>query len=123
MTEGEVMKTKLSLLLVCAVLASGCSRYERIDEPVTPAPIVVSRGQEDEETQESIPETSPVQIEVTTETSKKSERIPKKVKGIYISAYVAGTESLIDEIIQHIDQTEINAVVIDVKDDELIFRN
>lgn len=117
MTEGEVMKTKLSLLLVCAVLASGCSRYERIDEPVTPAPIVVSRGQEDEETQESIPETSPVQIEVTTETSKKSERIPKKVKGIYISAYVAGTESLIDEIIQHIDQTEINAVVIDVKDD------
>lgn len=112
------MKTKLSLLLVCAVLAGGCSRYERIDEPVTTAPVVVvSRGQDEEETKENEQETSSVRIEVTTKTSKKSRRIPKKVKGIYVSAYVAGTESLMDEIIQHIDETEINAVVIDVKDD------
>ena len=36
------MKAKLSLFLVCVVLAGGCKRYERIDEPVTaPAPVVV----------------------------------------------------------------------------------
>lgn len=60
------MKAKLSLFLVCVVLAGGCKRYERIDEPVTaPAPVVVTRGQE--ETEEVEQETSEVQIQVTTE--------------------------------------------------------
>lgn len=115
MTEGDVMKAKLSLFLVCVVLAGGCKRYERIDEPVTaPAPVVVTRGQE--ETEEVEQETSEVQIQVTTEPWR-PKRTPVKVKGIYISAYVAGTGSMMDEIIRHIDETEINAVVIDVKDD------
>ena len=109
------MKAKLSLFLVCVVLAGGCKRYERIDEPVTaPAPVVVTRGQE--ETEEVEQETSEVQIQVTTEPWR-PKRTPVKVKGIYISAYVAGTGSMMDEIIRHIDETEINAVVIDVKDD------
>ena len=47
----------------------------------------------------------------------KPERTPVKVKGIYVSAYVAGMEDLMDEIIAQIDRTELNAVVIDVKDD------
>ena len=39
------MKAKLSLLLVCIVLASGCKRYERTEEEATmPAPVVVTRG-------------------------------------------------------------------------------
>lgn len=112
------MKTKLSLILVCAVLASGCSRYERNDQTATvPAPVVVSRGQDEEEQQKNQEETSAIQIEVTTQRSKRSRRTPVKVKGIYISAYVAGTEGMMEEIIRQIDQTEINAVVIDVKDD------
>ena len=40
------------------------------------------------------------------------------IHGIYVSAYVAGTKSMMDEIIEHIDATTINAVVIDVKNDE-----
>ncbi len=40
------------------------------------------------------------------------------IHGIYVSAYVAGTKSMMDEIIEHIDETSINAVVIDVKNDE-----
>ena len=40
-----------------------------------------------------------------------------KVKGIYLSAHVAGNEEKMQEMIQKIDETEINAVVIDVKDD------
>ncbi len=40
------------------------------------------------------------------------------IHGIYVSAYVAGTSSMMDEIIEHIDETSINAVVIDVKNDE-----
>lgn len=111
------MKAKLSLFLVCVVLVSGCKRYERIDESVTsPAPVVVTRSQEEAETKETEQETSEVQIQVTTEPWR-PKRTPVKVKGVYISAYVAGTQSMMDEIIRHIDETEINAVVIDVKDD------
>ncbi len=40
------------------------------------------------------------------------------IHGIYVSAYVAGTTNMMDDIITHIDETSINAVVIDVKNDE-----
>ncbi len=39
------------------------------------------------------------------------------IHGIYISAYVAGTKTRMDEIIEKIDNSDLNAVVIDVKDD------
>lgn len=39
------------------------------------------------------------------------------IRGVYVSAYVAGTESRMDEIIEEIDNSSLNAVVIDVKDD------
>ncbi len=38
------------------------------------------------------------------------------VKGLYLTAYSAGTEKKLDEIIALIDRTELNAVVIDIKD-------
>lgn len=68
---------------------------------------------ETEETQEE--KTEP--IEVTTAPEPEPERIPVKVKGVYLSAYTAGNEEKMDEMIQKIDETEVNAVVIDVKDD------
>ncbi len=111
------MKTKLSLFLICVALTSGCSRYQPKEEPATvPPPVVVTRGQEEAETKETGDGKPKIEIEVTTERPK-SRRSPVKVKGVYISAYVAGTQDLMDEIIRQIDQTEINAVVIDVKDD------
>ncbi len=111
------MKAKLSLLLVCIVLASGCKRYERTEEEATmPAPVVVTRGQE--EKQEKEIKMSDKEIHIITESaSQELQKNQVKVKGVYISAYVAGTKELMDEIIRHIDETEINAVVIDVKDD------
>jgi hypothetical protein len=118
-TEGEVMKSKLSLLLVCIVLASGCGRYERAEEPVTmPAPVVVARDQEEDGREQNTNKVVDKEIHIVTDPIvTQPQRTPIKVKGIYISAYVAGTQNLMDEIIQHIDETEINAVVIDVKDD------
>ena len=40
------------------------------------------------------------------------------IHGIYVSAFVAGTTSMMDEIIENIDNCDINAVVIDVKNDD-----
>ena len=113
------MKSKLSLLLVCIVLASGCGRYERAEEPVTmPAPVVVARDQEEDGREQNTNKVVDKEIHIVTDPIvPQPQRTPIKVKGIYISAYVAGTQNLMDEIIQHIDETEINAVVIDVKDD------
>lgn len=41
---------------------------------------------------------------------------PKAVKAVYISAWVAGSPKYRDTIIKMIDDTELNAIVIDVKD-------
>ena len=78
--------------------------------------MVVTRGQEESETKKEEDQTPKIEIEVTTK-GPRSRHAPVKVKGIYISAYVAGTKAMMDEIIRQIDETEINAVVIDVKDD------
>ncbi len=41
---------------------------------------------------------------------------PKNVKAIYMSSWVAGTKSFRDKLVKMIDDKELNAVVIDVKD-------
>lgn len=41
---------------------------------------------------------------------------PRAVKAVYISAWVAGSPKYRDTIVKMIDETEINAIVIDVKD-------
>lgn len=45
------------------------------------------------------------------------EREPVKVKGIYVTGPTAGTEKM-DELIALVEETELNAMVIDVKNDE-----
>lgn len=42
---------------------------------------------------------------------------PVKVKGIYVSGPIAGTDKM-DELIQLVEDTELNAMVIDIKNDE-----
>lgn len=42
---------------------------------------------------------------------------PVKVKGIYVSGPVAGTKKM-DDLIQFVEETELNAMVIDIKNDE-----
>lgn len=43
-------------------------------------------------------------------------KTPEAVKAVYISSWVAGTPSFRDKIIKMIDETELNSIVIDVKD-------
>ena len=42
---------------------------------------------------------------------------PDAVKAIYMTSWVAGTSSMRERLISIIDETEVNAVVIDIKDD------
>ena len=41
---------------------------------------------------------------------------PEQVKAIYLSSWVAGSKSFRDKVMKVVDETEVNAVVIDVKD-------
>ncbi len=50
-------------------------------------------------------------------SKKEISREKTKVKGIYLTDSTAGSERM-EEIISHMDETELNAVVIDVKNDE-----
>ena len=43
---------------------------------------------------------------------------PVKVKGIYVSGWTAGTKARADELIEKINSTELNTMVIDVKEDK-----
>lgn len=42
---------------------------------------------------------------------------PEYVKGVYATGWMAGSEKWLPRIVQFIDETEVNALVIDVKDD------
>ncbi len=55
--------------------------------------------------------------EPTKAADEPDTRIPTKAKGLYVTARAAGTGSLRDYLIRIADTTEINALVIDVKDD------
>lgn len=55
-------------------------------------------------------------IDVATTTSVTHIKPPKDVKAIYISSWVAGTPSIRNRLVKLIDDTELNAIVIDVKD-------
>ena len=107
------------LLLIC--ILTGCKGLDGINQlATTPAPVVVGRGQtaegeeqESSKEDETEPELQVGEIVIESEPDRK----PVKVKGIYISAYVAGTPSMVDALLEEIDKTEINALVIDLKDD------
>lgn len=140
-----IMKKFNGWLFLCFVfltyVLAGCGRLAQIEERATePEPVVVERGRMvSEEAQADEPQTDEEPgngagleqqtgeepengAELEQQTAEivmeaAEERIPVKVKGIYISAYVAGTPSMVDQLIEEIDRTEINALVIDLKDD------
>lgn len=105
---GVMMKRWLLAAIVCSLVAAGCSRYQ----PITDLPEADgNEGQAGEPTKE----TEELRIDDADTLLPGKERV--KVKGIYISGYMAGSEGF-QTILEKIDGTEINAVVIDVKNDD-----
>jgi hypothetical protein len=112
------MKKRIFGLVLCmmlvTVILSGCGMR---NEHGASGIVVVENGETVTETvQESEEEELQTEPE-PEEPDPASLRTPTKVKGIYISAYVAGTSSMVDDLIEKIDQTEINTIIIDIKDD------
>lgn len=56
--------------------------------------------------------------QISDDLEKSEERIPKtKVKGIFVTGPMAGTDNM-ENLIDLVDRTELNAIVLDVKNDE-----
>ena len=116
-------KTGAAALALAAVLAvaSGCGKAvetmaltgttaaaETVSEAVTES-VIESVG-----TAESVESIESVEQETEPE-EERPERV--KVKGIYVTGPMAGTSNM-DALIDLVDRTELNALVIDVKNDE-----
>lgn len=104
------MKRLLFTVLVCSLIAAGCGKYE-----------IVSESSETENTSEEIVQSSQANIlqvekNETTQPNPQPQKHPVKVKGLYISGYMAGSPAF-EKILDNIQGTEINAVIIDVKND------
>lgn len=102
------------LVMISALLLSGCRRYDPPEESSVQPENAAVIGNMVTGKPVKASESSAQKLEESVQTKK--TRV--KVKGIYVSAYVAGTRDMMDEIIRRIGETEINTVVIDVKDDE-----
>lgn len=57
-----------------------------------------------------------ISIEPISQIEEKENKIPEVLRGIYVSSWVAGTPQTINRIINLIDTTSANAIIIDIKD-------
>ena len=97
--------------LALAVLSGGCRRYE---------PAAYNQDYEEEETTKIEPKTAAETAETITEEISaipKDSRKAVRVKGIYLGAKVLNNPEFMNEVYRQLDETELNAVVIDIKDD------
>ncbi|MDW2797455.1 putative glycoside hydrolase [Clostridium boliviensis] len=101
------MKRWLLAVIVCSLVAAGCGRYKELPE-------TIESGKTSDEVTEDSSESTQAE---TVGTSVLPQKKPVKVKGIYISGYMAGSEGF-QAILDKVKGTEINAVVIDVKNDD-----
>lgn len=95
------------LLLLMLLMLTGCGRQEK-----TALSENVLLGGNIEEIKSN---TVPAEEQMVEEQTVVKE--PVKVRGIYVTGAIAGTEKM-DELIALVEETELNTMVIDIKNDE-----
>ena len=117
-------KKKIMLALAAGSLCLLCSCQSKTDAEtfatVESEETSIESSEQDAITQTVVDEEeadSQSTADVSCEEDQKKKPEPVKVKGIYVSGPVAGIDRM-DELIALVDETELNALVIDVKNDE-----
>ncbi len=102
--------------IVCLVgIALGSVLY--LKEAVLPEQTVEAAPIEENKPEEQVPETpEPPQPEISPD-NRPQEKVPVKVKGIYMTGVVFNYPKFFNSLIDLVERTELNALVIDVKDD------
>ncbi len=121
------MKKLCTILLMLCVLLMACQRQTPLVYNVNKSDELKeyeSESAEESRFEESLAQKESLQAaesRAAAESSVWTKKLPRKdktrVKGIYLTAVTAGS-SRMQDIIAHIDQCEINAVVIDILDDK-----
>ncbi|MCM1263427.1 MAG: putative glycoside hydrolase [Butyrivibrio sp.] len=125
----------LFLMLAMSLIITGCAgqemsvasngvandvvweREENVQTEQAPKVETVSGQELEVEIEKEAATMSEPDVEIENEVEPEPETEPVKVKGIYITGPVAGSEKM-DELITLVEETELNAMVIDVKNDE-----
>lgn len=118
---NQNMKKQLLLLSTFLILTSaGCGVSNTGGNSTESPPPETSATESTTESSTEAALSTEETTEEETETVSKREAIlgEEPVKGIYVSAWVAGTQDKMEEMIAGVDATELNTIVIDVKDDE-----
>lgn len=110
-TDIKAMRTKMKIIfLLLFLMLAGCGRQEEtaLSEDVL----------SDDGSAEPDADTDEEQAEEQEEPEEEIViKEPVKVKGIYVTGPIAGTEKM-DELIALVEETELNTMVIDIKNDE-----
>ena len=119
----KIIITISILLLLCAAGAGALLTYRSMGINQTAVPAIASADTRDDnnpqeikdETADNEPADTDTDTDTDTDNMIQPERI--KVKGIYVTGPMAGSDSM-ENLIKLVDETELNAMVIDVKNDE-----
>lgn len=79
--------------------------------------ITYSVASSEDQTEQTSTKDQQVRTEESDTVSATHISTPEPLKAIYMTSWVAGTPSLRENILQLVDDTEANAIVIDIKDD------
>jgi len=111
---------KILMLLMAMFLFSACRRME----PPALAPVFDAAEFAEAPTvnletseAESTSEEESTEVETEPEPEEIDTRVPVKVKGIYLASKPLANEEFMSKLWGYLDTTELNAVVIDIKDD------
>ena len=102
-------------LLLTALFLVSCNRYDPT-RTMTYSSAEESLPSEPEETSDVNPE-EPLPEEPETEPGIPDNRVPTKVRALYLASKPVGNTERMNDLITIMDETELNAVVIDIKDD------
>lgn len=105
--RGKILAVLVALAVIAALGAAAWHFFYRPDAAVDQPPPDSSEPAPSADTPQITPEAGPSPLPAA----------PDAVKGIYISGPMAGSAAL-DSLLALVDETELNAVVIDVKNDE-----
>lgn len=116
--HAKKLSGRVIVFLMCALLTCGCSKESKTADTGNMSQSVMEEPDtlECENVDEAVePEMSEQEIFLPSPEPEIPER--PKVKGIFVTGPMAGTDNM-KNLIDLVDQTELNAMVIDVKNDE-----
>lgn len=116
--ENRIMNQCRAFFLLMCLCLSGCGKQEEAvwSENVL-ANVKIGSGREEALAEEIDRNHQRLDENAGNEAAETEMQEPVKVKGIYVTGAIAGTEKM-DELIALVEETELNAMVIDIKNDE-----